>query len=289
MAEVEQLEQQRKTVTVDGIETSYIDVGSGPAILLVHGGEPGGSSGSLAWSHNIRALAEHHRVVAIDRVGQGRSGNLAQDAPFRIARIAEHTAATAESLGVNRYTAVGQSRGAFVVSYLAYRYAARVERLVLINSASFAPARAARHEAYLANVQGTPASVLPDNKWLRVKHDTLADDWVAAVSAQLDSDLRREAQKRFKLDAEDYYADFDAVKRETLKWYEAGNFNRPGLVIWGVGDPMTSDVDGLEVFRLVSKASPHARMHMLGACGHLPFAEYPVEFNELLSRFVATT
>ena len=54
-----------------GIETSYLEAGSGPPVIMLHGSGPG-VSGKANWQYNIPALAERFHVLAPDIVGFGR-------------------------------------------------------------------------------------------------------------------------------------------------------------------------------------------------------------------------
>jgi pimeloyl-ACP methyl ester carboxylesterase len=61
-----------KDVTLRGRSTHYLDIGDGPAVVLVHGV-------ASAWAArfcNIPELAIDHRVIAVDLPGFGRSDGL---------------------------------------------------------------------------------------------------------------------------------------------------------------------------------------------------------------------
>ena len=58
-------------IEVDGVRLHYIEQGSGPVVLLLHGNA--GMAQDFAASGLIERLAEDHRVIAIDRPGFGYS------------------------------------------------------------------------------------------------------------------------------------------------------------------------------------------------------------------------
>jgi pimeloyl-ACP methyl ester carboxylesterase len=76
----------------DGVRIGLLTAGSGPALLLVHGGMGTINSWQRVWG----ALAAHRRVTAMDRRGRGSSGDAdtyklssgyavrSRRAPFRI-------------------------------------------------------------------------------------------------------------------------------------------------------------------------------------------------------------
>ena len=60
-----------KVVGEDGVSIGLLTAGSGPALLLVHGGMGRLESWAPVWSK----LAEHRQVTAMDRRGRGTSGD----------------------------------------------------------------------------------------------------------------------------------------------------------------------------------------------------------------------
>ena len=74
-----------KFVTVDGVKTHYYEKGRGPTIVLVHGGNFGSSEASgnsWTWSRNFDYLAKNFHVVAVDKLGQGYTGNPKSDSDY---------------------------------------------------------------------------------------------------------------------------------------------------------------------------------------------------------------
>ena len=65
-------QQTEHTVTVSGKPIFYTEAGSGPVVVLLHGGGPG-ASGLSNYSRNIDALAASFRVIVPDMPGYGRS------------------------------------------------------------------------------------------------------------------------------------------------------------------------------------------------------------------------
>lgn len=104
------MEVARKTIEVDGLVTSYLEAGQGDPVVLLHGGEFGASA-ELGWERNVRALAAHHRVLAPDMLGFGRSAKVVDFTDGRGMRI-RHVARFCAELGVTSAHFVGNSMGA---------------------------------------------------------------------------------------------------------------------------------------------------------------------------------
>lgn len=101
---------RRKTELVDGLVTSYLEAGEGDPVVLLHGGEFGGSA-ELGWERNIAALAAHYRVLAPDQLGFGQSAKVIDFVDGRGMRI-RHVARFCEVLGIDSAYFVGNSMGA---------------------------------------------------------------------------------------------------------------------------------------------------------------------------------
>lgn len=108
----------------DGARIWYARYGSGPAVILLHGGL--GNSGN--WGYQVPALVEAGRqVVVIDSRGHGRSTR--DGGPFSYVRMADDVLAVMDHLGLERAALVGWSDGACTALILADRHPERVSRV----------------------------------------------------------------------------------------------------------------------------------------------------------------
>jgi 2-hydroxymuconate-semialdehyde hydrolase len=107
------VEIRRRTATVDGLTTSYLEAGQGDPVVLLHGGEFGASA-ELGWERNIGALAEHHRVLAPDMLGFGETSKVIDFNDGRGMRI-RHVARFCELMDVESAHFVGNSMGAIML------------------------------------------------------------------------------------------------------------------------------------------------------------------------------
>jgi pimeloyl-ACP methyl ester carboxylesterase len=93
-------------VSRDGSSIGFESVGSGPPMVLVHGG----TADSHRWDPVADLLAKRFTVHVLDRRGRGMSTAEA-DGPYDIKREGEDVAAVVEAVGENVYV-VGHSYGA---------------------------------------------------------------------------------------------------------------------------------------------------------------------------------
>ncbi|MCC7366717.1 MAG: alpha/beta hydrolase [Dehalococcoidia bacterium] len=114
---------------IGGEQIHYIDEGSGPAIVLVHGF----AGHTFSWREVIPLLTPAFRVVAVDLPGFGYSDR-DPERPLSHDEHAERLVRLLDTLGIERATLVGHSMGGGVVTRAAVAHPERVERLVLVAS-----------------------------------------------------------------------------------------------------------------------------------------------------------
>ncbi|HXF75981.1 MAG TPA: alpha/beta hydrolase, partial [Methylomirabilota bacterium] len=89
---------QHRTICVGDIRTHFLEAGSGPDLILLHGGEYGASA-EITWRYNIEALAQRFHIVAPDLLGWGQTDKIysfSDPAGFRI----KHLQRFLEALGI---------------------------------------------------------------------------------------------------------------------------------------------------------------------------------------------
>ena len=112
--------------SADGTRIAYQRLGSGPPVLVVHGG----LGTSAGWGPVAHRLARHHEVVLFDRRGRGLSGD--GDAPHRLEREVEDVQALLQLTGPET-ALVGHSFGGAVAAEVTLRQA--VPKLALYEPA----------------------------------------------------------------------------------------------------------------------------------------------------------
>jgi pimeloyl-ACP methyl ester carboxylesterase len=119
-------------IEIDGNRIHYVDAGSGPTILMVHGlaGQMHNFTHSL-----LDRLKSRFRVVIIDRPGSGYSTR-APNASATIAAQASTIAKFASALGLKRPLVVGHSMGGAIALALALDHADHIGGLALIAPAT---------------------------------------------------------------------------------------------------------------------------------------------------------
>lgn len=117
-----------RLIDADGVALHYVDIGSGPVIVLIHG--IGTTLEDWFISGLLDDLLPDHRVILIDRPGSGYSGRPSgRVTPERQARA---IAVLMHRLGAHDAVVVGHSFGALVALALGLQNPSFVHSLVLI-------------------------------------------------------------------------------------------------------------------------------------------------------------
>ena len=121
------------TARIHGHRIHYASSGNGPAMLLLHGG---GDSGEHSFERQLDVFSAHHRIVAPDQVGQGRTPDVA--GPLSYTAMMEDTAALLAKLKLKHVDVVGFSDGGILALMLSIRHPELVRRVV-VSGVNIAP------------------------------------------------------------------------------------------------------------------------------------------------------
>lgn len=260
-----------RDIVVDGIRMHVADVGTGPAIVLLHGL----TATHYNWQHTIPALADRFRVVAPDLPGHGRSAK--PDAPYTLDFYAGVIRSLGRELGLEEAVVVGNSLGGRIALELALSYPRWVRALALAAPAS----------GYAAGMRavGWAIDAVAGPRILRLTLPRTLDLCFHDRSLPACAERRRLLAERI---AHDDYPGFARAVTRTLRSVLAEGrprlerLHQPTVVVWGREDRMVA----LSGSRWILRQVPHARLAVLDGCGHLPMVERPEQFNRVLDDFL---
>ena len=121
-------EHEVQYVTLHGHRRAFVKIGSGPALLLLHGL----GCDHTTWEPVIDTLARRYTVIAPDLLGHGQSAKPRAD--YSLGGYANGMRDLVTLLGIDRVTVVGHSFGGGVAMQFAYQFPERTERLILVAS-----------------------------------------------------------------------------------------------------------------------------------------------------------
>src|SRR5216684_2505645 len=240
---------ESRTVTIDGVNIHYVCGGSGPPLVLVHGL---GSSAAVEFYYNLEPLAAHHRVIAIDLPGFGKSDKPVLDYTIDLFVKAVRELMTSE--GIERAAVMGVSMGGRVALGLALDSPEKVDRLVLVDALGV----------------GAPRRVLADTIW--------SDERIAHHGTLLATPEYRAAY----LSALRSIAGMRQLRDGVVVEDRLPEVRMPTLLIWGGHDHIFPASHA----QAAKERIPNARLEVFGDSGHTPQMEEPERFNRLVLDFL---
>ena len=257
----------------------YLAAGSGPPILLLHGL----MGYSFSWSEVIPELAQSHRVLAVDAINVGLSDRGVVDASFE--SIARRMLALMDAEGLDQATVVGTSHGGAIAMTMAILAPERIERLVLVAPAHPWSERDRWQIKLFSSFIGAPLA------WM-MSHTAWA--WMPIGLCRMyfkPSRMRRGTVPGYIKPMRDsrslaYLLRIARSWTRDVAWLESRfEVLAPKRIdlIWGEDDvvvPLSTAVE-------LQHALPHATLHRIASCGHMPYEEHPQEFLTCLRRALA--
>jgi pimeloyl-ACP methyl ester carboxylesterase len=262
-----------KDVQVFGQKIHYLEAGSGPTVILLHG--LGGDASN--WAATVPALAKSFHVFVPDQIGFGASDKPL--ANYRVGMLVDFLDGFCKKLAITKATVVGNSLGGWTAMAFTLAHPEKVERMVLVDSAGFSfehlggskPTREMLEVMNVSTVQGAKAllGIIFANK-------SLATD--AAAENLLAEHLRRNdgyTIERF----------IDSVlKGEDVVDGKLAGIKVPTLVVWGREDVLTPLPGG----KMMANEIAGSEIVILDRCGHVPQLECSGPFNAALIKFLGS-
>jgi pimeloyl-ACP methyl ester carboxylesterase len=255
-----------KFVTVDGLDTRYIEKGDGPPVLLLHGASLGSSAD--VFIRNLSPLARAgFRAIAFDQPGFGLTGTPADHSP---AYRRDFVPKFMDALGLKRAALVGHSQAGNPAVQLALKEPARYSHVIVLGTGSLLPpldgasevegAAQQRLERRMAHQE---PSIEDTRKLLEANlfhHDLITEDELALRHA------RSVGQAFDAFVARNREADSAPAKEpKTPMWQRLTEVQVPLLLIFGREDRARA----ADRAKLLKEKSPTLDVHIIPNCKHL--------------------
>ena len=269
---------QHRYIDVDGVRTHYVVAGQGPPVVFIHGL----GASMVAWRENIVPLSERLSVYALDLAGHGDSEK--PNVEYSISFGVRYMLHFLDALDLQQVALVGNSMGGTLALATALEHAERVNRLVLVDTASLG-----REVAFYLRVASLPmVGELFNRPWFGINRKALRSVFndMQFITKDLQEELKR-------------VRDLPGARQAELKIVREGmnllgmrphatfldrlpELQMPLMLVWGARDgviPVTHAYAAAE--RL-----PSARLVVYEDCGHWPQMERAADFNRELTDFL---
>lgn len=251
-----------QTIRIDEIETSYIDVGQGKILLLLHGW----GASKEAFGPVIEDLSSRYRIIALDWPGCGQTKE--PPIPWTVDDYRSFLEKFIAALDLQELTALGHSHGGRVLIKWAAAGPASLKKLILVDSAGIPPKRSIewylRVYAYKAGKSLLKIPVLGE----------LLAPAIKKRQEKAGSEDYRNASPRMK-------QTMSKVLREDLR-KDMPHIAVPTLLIWGDRDTATPLEDG----RMMEKLIPGSGLAVLKPAGHYAYLDQLPQFLRTVTYFM---
>lgn len=275
-------ESTSRFVDADGVRIHLHEAGSGPLLLLVHGGAPG-AYGWGNFGQNLEAFARDFRTVIVDLPGYGRSERPEPDemsrAGGRYAFYARTFAALIRALGEDRAHVVGLATGGAAAIAMALDRADVVDRLVLVSSAGALPLFTPMPSEGQKLIRGYYGGEGPSRDKMRAYLEMMLADRSLITDELVEERYRASIEPAFMEKAPEGRG--TPATTEQL-WHRLGEIAAPTLVVWG----RDNRVQGYDNALFMLQRIPDVEVHLYGKTGLWVPYERARRFERLVTDFL---
>ncbi|NOS79714.1 MAG: alpha/beta fold hydrolase [Nitrospira sp.] len=269
------------SITVNGQRVAYLDRGTGPAVVLIHG-----FGGSMwQWEHQQAALAQHFRVITPDLPGSGLSDK--PDIAYTPEEMLQFLVGFLDALQIPQASLAGNSMGAGLAIGMALDHPDRVSKLVLISGL---PPQVMEHltnpSIKHALTTNTPSWLVSFGNWLfgslmvdKILKEIVYDHTLLTPAVLERSNRNRQRPGLIKplMTVGDNLPAWEERYAPRIK-----TITHPTLILWGEEDRVFPIQTGRLLHDLILKST----FAGIPRAGHIPQWEQPELVNAQLQSFL---
>ncbi|MGE5217564.1 MAG: alpha/beta fold hydrolase [Chloroflexota bacterium] len=267
MNDVQRIKPEDKFVTVDGLKLRYIEAGSGPSVLFLHGASLGSSADVFLRNLSPIANAGFH-AVAFDYPGFGLS-----DVPAKQSTAQQRNSIPKfiDAAGLGKTALIAHSRSGGFAVQLALEDPSRYSHVIILGTGSLLPPQTqeqvGKYEAVQARVDKEMAQKEPTLEDARKLLQ--ADTFNHALISEEDVAMRhsRMIGRNFIAHQERQNHDAPASPAAQSKplWQRLTELKMPLLMIFGREDRAHAG----ERAELLKSMHPEINLHIVNGCKHM--------------------
>jgi 3-oxoadipate enol-lactonase len=259
------------TVTVNGAEIYFEDVGQGFPLLFLHGL----TFDTRMWTDQVAALSKKYRCISLDSRGHGRSPT--SDSEYSLEQFAEDVRGVLSKLGIEQAHVAGLSMGGMVAMRLALAYPEVVCSLMLLDTS------ADPQDAEGASQYETMAQIIKEQGPEAVMQAVIPIMFSPAFIQEQPQKLEAFKEQFRKIDGEGIYRAMLAVTRRRDIRQDIKDIGVPTLIIVGEQDLATPVDEAESIHRQIAGS----RLEKIAGAGHMAPLEQPEKVTALLEDFLS--
>ena len=253
---------EKMFIEVKGLKTEYTEVGSGKAVLLLHGW---GSSYNV-YNGIISILKDKYRVVAVNFPGCGQSETMKE--PWTLDDYCDFCLDFMEKTGLKDPILIGHSHGGRVTLKLTADKMVNPEKIVLLDSAGLIPKKSFKQ------------------KFRSKSFKIIKGILTLPIIKNYSEGLLNKARNYYG--SADYNAAPEVLRKTLVSLVNTDlrdilpNISCPALLIWGDKDTATP----IEDAKIIESLIPDAGLCTIEGTGHYSFCEKPYVAHAILNSFL---
>jgi pimeloyl-ACP methyl ester carboxylesterase len=253
--------------SVGEVKVAYEMLGSGPPLLLLHGGE----ADLRMFRDAVSYLQKSFRTIAYDQRGCGQTVT-EDDSDYGLEDLADDAAGLITTLGYEKMHVLGHSAGGIVAQMLALRWPGRVDKLILEATVSLADSKRLMQDASMKErmkslAAGGPAAsakFFATPKYV-AEHPEIVDRLGELRGSQSPEGFMR------RMRALQTFPDVDLSKIIART-----------LVLYGEQDQAAQRGP----VEKMAKTIPNAKFEVYPGAGHIGIIQFPEGYSKLISAFL---
>jgi len=260
------------TISIGDIQLNYVERGSGPVLLLVHGFP----LDHTMWKYQLDTLAESARLIAPDLRGFGHSG--VTEGTVSMEQYARDLAALLDALKVDEPIILcGLSMGGYIAWQFWRKHAKRIAKLILCDTKAVADAAeaAATRLKTAERVKQTGTEALTELMMGKL--------FAPGTSQERPADVEAMRQVILRTPPRGAAAALRGMAQRPDSTSLLRSINVPTQVIVGQHDVISPP----DEMRGIAEAIPDARFVEIAGAGHMAPLEKPDDVNAVIRAFLS--
>ena len=268
-----QIDFNHQTTTVDGLKWHWVEEGTGPAIVLLHGIP----ESWRCWQYQIPVLSKQFRVIVPDMKGYGQSGK--PEGSYAASLVAEETLAFLDSIGVENFHIAGHDWGVVVADNIINLAPERIERYIrcCVSLHNYDARNSLHHQWNGLNPEKAAGLMKNADAYVRVWFDTSCKPETRPDEAEIE-EIIKEFSYPGIADVVPLY--FSHIRDS--KPVDYSKFTMPVLYIHGEHDPRQP----IEYARGMEEHIPGLEAVLVLDCGHFVTYERPEDVTNAMNWFL---
>jgi pimeloyl-ACP methyl ester carboxylesterase len=272
---------ENKFVQVDGLKTRYLETGTGPAVVLLHGASLGSSAD--VFERNLPPLAKAGvRVIAYDQPGFGLTDD---PTDYSVGYRRRFIMMFMDALDLQSAAMVGHSQAGNMAVANALEYPKRISKIMILGTGSLLPPLPEGQQKAKGTAEG--------------EEGTASEPTVAQTRALLEHNLFNHhlitpevLEVRQLMSVGKNFAAFlkrgeggqsrGAAKESRPMWQRLVELPCPLLLIFGRNDRGNA----FERATLLKETYPQLNLHIIDGCKHLVQWDAADQFHKLAAEFL---